>query len=243
MVPAYNEALRLPATLEAIDKFVEENAGTIEVLLVDDGSTDATFKIMQDWCAHRKYAREIRISHSGKAHAVWKGVREASQSRVLFMDADLAVPLSEIGKLTAELDAGAHVAIGSREMLGSQRADESIARHYRGRLFNWLVTLLAIKGIRDTQCGFKAFQTKTIQHVYVESRLYRNEPTHLRGPSVTAFDVELLFLARRLGYTIKEIGVKWRHIPNSKVDPIRDPLKMALEVLRIRINACLGRYP
>ena len=243
MVPAYNEALRLPATLEEIGKFVDESTGTIEVLLVDDGSTDSTSEIMQDWCTYRKYARKIRISHSGKAHAVWKGIREASQSRVLFMDADLAVPLSEISKLTTELDAGADVAIGSREMSSSQRADESIARHFRGRLFNWFVALLAIRGIRDTQCGFKAFQTKAIQHIYAESLLYRNEPTHLRRPSVTAFDVELLFLARRLGYTIKEIGVNWRHIPNSKVDPIRDPLRMALEVLRIRINAFLGRYP
>ena len=243
VVPAYNEEDRLPATLAELATFFDEGRGEVELLLVDDGSTDSTLEIMQRWCAGRDYARAIAIVHAGKAHAVRAGVGEAARDRVFFMDADLAVPLPEIAKLLTALDQGAELAIGSRELAGGRRAGESFARHFRGRLFNWFVATVAVRGIRDTQCGFKAFDTAVIRHIFAESLLYNNAPTHLTRPKVTAFDVELLFLANRLGYTVAEVGVDWRHVPNSKVDPFRDPLHMALEVIRIRVNAILGRYP
>ena len=243
VVPAYNEEERLPDTLAELAEFFDEGPGDVELILVDDGSTDSTLEIMRGWCAGRAYAREVGIEHAGKAHAVRVGVAEAGRGRVLFMDADLAVPLPEIWKLISALDEGAEVAIGSRELAGGLREGESFARHLRGRLFNWFVAMLAVRGIRDTQCGFKAFETPVARHIFAESRLYSQAPIQLSGPRVTAFDVELLFLARRLRYTIAEVGVNWRHVPNSKVDPIRDPLQMALEVVRIRLNALLGRYP
>ncbi len=243
VVPAYNEEERLPETLAELADFFDEGAGDVELILVDDGSTDSTLDIMRGWCAEREYARAMEIDHAGKAHAVRAGVGEARRGRVLFMDADLAVPLPEIQKLISALNEGAEVAIGSRELPGGLREGESFARHVRGRLFNWLVALLVLRGIWDTQCGFKAFETPAARHIFAESRLYNESPTKLSGPRVTAFDVELLFLAKRLQYTIAEVGVNWRHVPNSKVDPIRDPLQMALEVVRIRLNALLGRYP
>ena len=243
VVPAYNEEDRLPRTLAELAEFFDAGTGKIELILVDDGSTDSTFQIMADWCEERDFARAIRIEHAGKAHAVRAGVQEAKRDRVLFMDADLAVPLPEMAKLLKALDEGAELAIGSRELAGTSREGESLARHFRGRLFNWFVALLAVRGIRDTQCGIKAFDTAVARHIFAESRLYDRPPKQLTRPRVTAFDVEILFLANRLGYTVAELGVNWRHVPNSKVDPIRDPLRMALEVLRIRLNAMLGRYP
>lgn len=243
VIPAYNEADRLPDTLKAIAAHFDRHSTSPEIVLVDDGSDDATFQVMLAWCEDRDHTHAITIPHAGKAHAVRAGVDQAARDRVLFMDADLAVPLSQIEKLVAALDAGADIAIGSREVAGARRHGESLIRHSRGRLFNWFVSFLAVRGIRDTQCGFKAFATPVARHVFASSRLYSTPPSHLTGPSVTAFDVEILFLANRLGYSIAEIPVLWRHIPGSKVDPIRDPLRMAIEVLRIRLNTILGRYP
>ncbi|MDP6507438.1 MAG: glycosyltransferase family 2 protein [Chloroflexota bacterium] len=243
VVPAYNESDRLPGTLAAIAEHYGNAATAPEIILVDDGSDDDTLQLMESWCASRADAHAISIPHAGKAHAVRAGVERAGRDRVLFMDADLAVPLTEVPLLTTALDAGADIAIGSREIPGSRRDAESLIRHSRGRLFNWFVSVFTVRGIKDTQCGFKAFATPVIRQLFQGSRLYSQPPTRLNGPSVTAFDVELLFLAGRMGYSITEIPVQWRHVPGSKVDSLRDPLRMALEVLCIRFNALIGRYP
>ncbi len=243
VVPAYNESARLPGTLAALAAHYDNAPTAPEIILVDDGSDDDTFQLMESWRGPRGDSHAVSIPHAGKAHAVRAGVERAGRDRVLFMDADLAVPLTEVPLLTTALDAGADIAIGSREIPGARRDAESLIRHSRGRLFNWLVSLFAVRGIKDTQCGFKAFATPVARHLFASSRLHHQPPARLNGPSVTAFDVELLFLASRLGYSIAEVPVQWRHVPGSKVDSLRDPLRMTLEVLRIRLNALIGRYP
>ena len=237
------DPVALHRTLAALAAHYDNAPTAPEIILVDDGSDDDTFQLMESWRGPRGDSHAVSIPHAGKAHAVRAGVERAGRDRVLFMDADLAVPLTEVPLLTTALDAGADIAIGSREIPGARRDAESLIRHSRGRLFNWLVSLFAVRGIKDTQCGFKAFATPVARHLFASSRLHHQPPARLNGPSVTAFDVELLFLASRLGYSIAEVPVQWRHVPGSKVDSLRDPLRMTLEVLRIRLNALIGRYP
>ena len=242
VIPAFQEELRLPKTLAALDDFVAAGAGDIEVLLVDDGSADATADVMSDWCAERPFAQSLLLPHAGKAHAVKEGIMAACRNRVLFMDADLAVPLEEIPKLLHELDRGADVAVGSRETHGSSRIGESPLRRFRGRAFNWLVQSLLVKGISDTQCGFKGFTRKAARQIFTRTLLHAAPRPGLKGPSVTAFDVEVLFLAERLGLEIVEVPVKWTHVRESKVRALADPLRMTGDVLKIRLNAVTGQY-
>ena len=242
VIPAFQEESRLPKTLSALDDFVAAGTSGIEVVLVDDGSQDATAEIMSAWCAERPFARYLALSHAGKAHAVRNGVMAARRNRVLFMDADLAVPLGEIPKLLRELDRGADVAVGSRETHGSSRVGESPLRRFRGRAFNWLVRSILIKGISDTQCGFKAFTRKAARRIFTKTILHSAPRPDLKGPSVTAFDVEVLFLAALLGLEIVEVPVQWTHVPESKVRTLADPLRMTGDVLRVRLNAMTGKY-
>ena len=243
VIPAYQEESRLPKTLSALDGFVTAGASDIEVVLVDDGSEDATAEIMSAWCAERPFARTLSLPHAGKAHAVKNGIMAVRRNRVLFMDADLAVPLEEIPKLLRELDRGADVAVGSRETHGSSRVGESPLRRFRGRAFNWLVQFLLIKGISDTQCGFKAFTRKAARQIFTRTILHAAPKQGLKGPSVTAFDVEVLFLAARLGLNVVEIPVRWTHVRESKVRSLADPLRMTGDVLKVRLNAMTGKYP
>jgi len=224
VIPAFNEESRLPEALSQLDAFLADGAPDVEVIIMDDGSFDGTLEIAQRWCAGGDARTAVTMPHGGKARAVKVGVGHAKRGRVLFMDADLAVPLEEIAKLLEAVDSGAQVAIGSRELPGSSRYGEGALRHLRGRAFNWLVEVAVLAGIRDTQCGFKAFTREAAGEVFDLAKLHsgRGRP---RGSSVTAFDVELLFIARRLGYTIAE------------------PLRMTLDVLSIRLNDWLGRYP
>ena len=242
VIPAFQEELRLPRTLAALHHFVAAGASDIEVLLVDDGSEDATVDIMNAWCAERPFARSFALLHAGKAHAVKTGVMAARRYRVIFMDADLAVPLDEVPKLLRQLDRGADVAVGSREARGSSRVGEPPLRRLRGRAFNLLVQSLLVKGVSDTQCGFKAFTRKAARQIFTRTLLHAAPGPGLKGPSVTAFDVEVLFLAEYLGLKVAEVPVQWTHVRDSKVRALADPLRMTGDVLRIRLNAMTGKY-
>ena len=242
VIPAFQEGARLPGTLAALDEFLAGDVSEIEVLLVDDGSDDATPEIMAAWCSDRPFARFLVLPHAGKAHAVKTGVMAASQNRVLFMDADLAVPLEDAPILIDELDRGADVAVGSREARGADRRGESPIRRLRGRAFNLLVRSLVVKGISDTQCGFKAFTKNAARQIFSRTLLHATPNFGLKGPSVTAFDVEVLFLASYLGLQVVEVPVHWTHVPESKVRALSDPLRMTADVLKIRFNAMTGKY-
>lgn len=241
VVPAYNESVRLPRTLAEIDRFIVNANLSAEVLVVDDGSSDDTYQVAQ---RHKSTAERYSVRslpHRGKASAVRAGMLAATGRYVLFTDADLSTPIRYATKLTGELDRGADVAIGSREGIGATRVGEPVYRHVMGRVFNAVVRLVAMPGINDTQCGFKAFTRDAAQEIFSRTLLHAgDDPVH--GPRVTGFDVEVLFLARQAGFTVAEVPVYWEHVAGSKVQPLPDSFRMFADVLRVRWNALRGRY-
>lgn len=248
VIPTYNEEQRLPPTLEAITGYLRRMPYASEIIVADDGSQDRTAEIAEGYRrltpdeGGRLTLRVLRNPHRGKGYQVRSGVLNARGRYVLFTDADLAVPIEEWEKLYACLKAGDDVAIGSREGFGAQRIGEPWYRHLMGRVFNGLVHTVALWGIQDTQCGFKAFNHAAAQHIFSALRLYGEDAKEVRGPAVTAFDVEVLFLARKWGYHICEAPVLWRYQEGTKVDPVSDTARMIKDVLRVRWNALRGKY-
>lgn len=241
VVPAYNEAARLPATLQAIMSYVESSPRCIEVVVVNDGSDDDTLTIAQGFRRPANGYRVIDAPHRGKAAAVRDGVLNATGKVILFTDADLSTPIEFAEDLLRAIDLGADVAIGSREGAGARREDEPWYRHVMGRAFNRLVQALAVRGIEDTQCGFKAFRAAAAHDIFRRARLYADGAI-VRGPRVTGFDVEILHLAMRHGYRVVETPVYWKHVGGSKVNPLRDSIRMFADVLRVRYHAFRGHY-
>jgi glycosyltransferase involved in cell wall biosynthesis len=242
VIPAYNEQQRLPGTLQTILAFAVTQQLDVEVIVVDDGSTDATIATIEPLQPNYRQLHIIRNDHRGKGYAVRTGALAAQGTYVLLCDADLAVPLEEWRKLEHYLVNGYDVVIGSREGVGARRLGEPAYRHTMGRVFNLLVRLIAVGGIQDTQCGFKAFQHTVARDLFSSVQLYGANAKQIRGAAVTAFDVEVLFLARKRGYRVKEVPVVWRYGTETKVDPLRDSWRNLLDVLRIRWNALRGRY-
>jgi glycosyltransferase involved in cell wall biosynthesis len=251
VIPAYNEAARLPVTLPSLLAYLAVQSYTWELLLVDDGSSDTTLALFEQAASQPATSQppsRIRVlaePHRGKAAAVRAGMLAATGSAILFSDADLSTPLATIGPMLAQLSGfggDAQVVIGSREGVTARRHDEPLHRHLLGRGFNLLVQLLAVPGIQDTQCGFKLFTRAAAHDLFGRLRLYGDDAPLVRGPMVTGFDVELLFLARRRGYRIVEQPVQWQHVPGSKVDPLRDAARMLLDVIRVRLNDLRGIY-
>lgn len=241
MIPAYNEEQRLDSTLCALGIYLDLNP-LADVILVDDGSTDNTRNLLNNWTSDRARCCVITINHSGKAVAVLTGLNRAQGDYIIFMDADLAVPLNEVPRLLKTLSKGAEVVLGTREGNESIRNNESRFRHIRGRLFNLFVSIVAVRGISDTQCGFKGFTKKAASQISKYMHVHSVQNSAPSGPSVTAFDVEILFIAKKLDLPIRELSVEWDNVEGSKVDSIRDPIRMAKSVLAIRISSWLGRY-
>lgn len=227
VIPAYNEAKRLPRTLEALHAYIASRGLAAEVLVVDDGSSDDTYAVAASFPGVTALRYEL---NQGKGHAVRYGVLRAAGQRVLFMDADLATPLKELSKLDAALDAGAGFAIGSRPLRESElTVRQPLLRELCGRLFNKAVQVLATPGIQDTQCGFKLLTREAAQEIFSRCQL-----------NGFSFDVEALFLARRLGYRIAEIPVRWAHQEGAAAFATRGAylkqgLRMIQDLIRIRV--------
>ena len=243
VIPAYNEERRLPRTLDAIVAYLNQQPYVAEVLVADDGSTDRTAMVVEQYVAQHGNVRLLRLNHHGKGYAVRAGALAAIGDYVLLCDADLATPIKEWEKLHTSLTNGYDVAIGSREGLGAQRLGEPWFRHVMGRVFNRVVQLVAVGGIEDTQCGFKAFSRRSAHDLFRRVQLYGDDARPVRGAAVTAFDVEVLFLARQRGYRIHEVPVIWNYGEETKVNPLRDSLRNFRDVLKVRWNALCGSYP
>jgi dolichyl-phosphate beta-glucosyltransferase len=228
VIPAYNEAKRLPKTLERVQAFLDARGASYEIVVVDDGSTDGTAATV----ARGGKARLVENpGNRGKGYAVRRGMLEARGERRLMTDADLSTPIEELPRLEERLGEGYDVAIGSRALPGASiEVRQSRFRESTGRVFNRLVQGLVLTGLEDTQCGFKLFSAKAAEAAFAIARL-----------DGFCFDVEALFVARRLGYRIAEVPVVWRNDTASKVSAVRGGLAF-LDILRIRVNALLGRY-
>lgn len=238
VIPAYNEEQRLPHTLEAIGAYLAHQPFAAEVIVADDGSSDATAALAER-CPG---VRVLRLDHRGKGFAVRAGALAAQGDYILLCDADLATPIEEWQKLWDALADGYDVVIGSREGLGAERLGEPWHRHVMGRIFNWIVQVIALRGIQDTQCGFKALHQAAAADLFQRVRIYGDDAPPVQGAAVTAYDVELLFLARRCGYRIAEVPVIWHYGVETKVDPLRDSLRNLRDVLRVRWNDWRGLY-
>lgn len=239
VIPAYNEQRRLPSTLEKLLAPAALAREPFELIVVDDGSTDGTRDIVRSVMSSHPQVRLIENPHSGKAFTIRTGVLAARGRYCLHADADLATPPSEFGKLLDALDQGADVAIGSR----AGRPGAPWHRLFMSETWRILVAILVVHGLRDTQCGFKAYRTTVARALYAQALLYSTPAKSLANPRVTAAsDVELLMLAKRTGYKVQEVPLLWFHAEDTKVNFIRDSAAGVADLARIRYNLLAGRY-
>lgn len=231
IIPAYNEENRLPRALEQVFTFLERQSLPFEVVVVENGSTDRTLEIANAFAAGKPNLLVIHEETKGKGIAVKRGVLAAHGEYRFLCDTDLSMPIEEILKfLPPQLD-DFDVAIGSREAPGSIRYNEPSYRHWGGRMVNLLIRMLILPGFQDTQCGFKCFRAATTLPLFEQQTLFG-----------WSFDIELLYLARKRKLRIKEVPINWYFDPDSKVNAVRDALKMISDIFRIHLNALLGRY-
>ena len=242
VIPAYNEAGRLPSTIDKVMRYLEGRDYPYEVLVVDDGSSDATADLVEQ--AAEKYANLhlVKNPHRGKGFAVRTGMLQAKGRYILYSDADLSAPIEEIEKLLPFLEKKYHIAMGSREGVGSARYDEPQYRHLMGRVFNTFVRLMALPQFRDTQCGFKAFRKEAAHALFRNLHLYGDKAGDVKGAMVTGFDVEVLYLALKWGYKVKEVPVRWYYSKSANVSPIKDAYRMLNDITRVRLNDLRGMY-
>jgi len=231
IIPAHNEEKRLPPTLKTVDAYLERQAYTSEVIIVENGSQDLTAVVTEAFVADHPRTRLIREAGRGKGLAVRRGMLEAKGEYRFICDADLSMPIEEVAKFLPPERNGYDVAIGSREAPGARRFNEPPYRHFQGRVFSNLVKLFAVPGFEDTQCGFKMFKGEIATDIF-----------KVQAFNGMSFDVEALFIARKRGYKIIEVPIDWYYQAESRVDPILDPLRMLRDILVIRSNWQRGAY-
>ncbi len=233
VIPAYNEERRLPFTLPQVFRYLASRALGGEVIVVDDGSTDATAQVVRSFAASRPDLRLLSNDRNrGKGFSVRAGMLAARGRLALLTDADLSAPIEEADKLLGALTEY-DVAIGSRALDRSLiQQHQPRWRELAGIAFNKAMKLASGLPFEDTQCGFKAFRREPARVVFEQQRIERY-----------GFDPEILFLARRHGLRMVEIPVRWAHDPDSRVRVLRDGLHMLADLVRVRANALAGRYP
>ena len=244
IIPAYNEASRLPGTLDKILAHLQRAPYTAEIVVVENGSTDATAQVVLDFGLQKEMPGSvngikpgkpslalIKAEGKGKGLAVREGMLAASGVYRFMCDADLSMPISELDKFFPPLENGHDIVIASREAPGSVRYDEPHYRHIGGRLVNWMIHLMILPRLADTQCGFKCFRSEVAPDLFQHQTL-----------TGWSFDVEVLYIARLRGYKLLELAIPWYFSSESKVNPMQDTYKMFHDIRRIRQNAKNGVY-
>jgi glycosyltransferase involved in cell wall biosynthesis len=248
VIPAYNESARLPDSLQKVVDYLETKDYPYEVIVVDDGSADDTASLAEQFIEQttlrtpHSALRIIRNPHRGKGYAVRTGMLAATGRYILYSDADFSAPIEEVDKLLRYLEGKYDIAIGSREGKGAARYDEPFYRHLMGRVFNTFVRLVALPQFSDTQCGFKAFRKEASDTLFRSLHLYGDNSPDIQGAMVTGFDVEVLYLALKWGYKVKEVPVRWFYSKGANVNPIKDSYRMLKDIAKVRMNDLRGRY-
>lgn len=225
IIPAYNEAERIGATLDRVRSFLQRQRYGSEIILVDDGSRDRTFEIASEKLAEFPHTILKNPVNLGKGNAVRRGMLTGKGRYLLFSDADLSTPIESVTEFLAALESGGYnLIIGSRAVRGSHiERHQPFWREGMGKIFNRLARLFAFRGIHDSQCGFKCFTQEAARSLFSLQRL-----------DGFSFDVEIVYLAQQLGYRILEAPVTWRNSPQSRVRLFSDSLRMLIDILRIR---------
>ena len=233
VIPAYNESARIRSTLDRVLAHIDQRGWSAEVLVVNDGSTDDTVQIIQHYAAQYPRLRLLENpGNRGKGYSVRNGMLHAGGEVLLFTDADLSSPIEEADKLFAVLTAGADVVMGSRWLRAELQTErQPLHRQLFGRLFNFALRLILGLRYRDTQCGFKAFTRRAANLIFPRQHIER-----------WGFDPEILFLARKFSLRIEEVPVLWAHREGTSIRPLRDGLRMFLEMLKIRWYSLTGKY-
>jgi len=231
VIPAYNEEHRLPPSLQKIHTFLEAQPYSSEVVVIENGSQDRTLEVVSKYVEQMPTLRVLRETGRGKGLAVRRGMLEARGEYRFICDADLSMPIEQVNRFIPPLLPHPDVVIASREIPGAKRYHEPTYRHLIGRVFNAIVRWMALPGLQDTQCGFKCFQAQAADEVFSRQTL-----------AGWSFDVEVLFIARKLGYQVKEVPIDWYYDPGSRVSLFKDSLQMFLDLISIRRNARKGLY-
>ena len=231
VIPAYNEEHRILPTLQRVTEYLGTQSYTWTVLVVDDGSSDGTTPLVQEFAEAQPGVALLSVRHGGKGSAVRAGMLQATGEYRFLCDADLSMPIEQLERFLPPRLTDSEIAVGSREAPGAQRFNEPLIRHLQGRAFNLFVRLLAVPGVHDTQCGFKCFRAEAADALFSRQRF----------PG-WSFDVEVLFLARRLGLRVVEVPIDWYHDPDSRGHRLRDGLKMGWDTPRLRWDVWRGRY-
>lgn len=242
VLPSYNEMKNIRrGVLEEVYQFLRDYQKSWELILTDDGSTDGTIRALEEFSRKDERIKLILNQHKGKGPTVKSGMLKANGAWRLFSDFDQSTPLREVRKLL-KYNNEYEVIFGSREIIGAKREKEPFYRHLMGRGFNYLVQLLALSGIQDSQCGFKLFSERTTEKLF--NNLYIYSGKNERQDAFTgAFDVELLYLAKKYGFAMKEVPILWKHFQSNRVSPVRDSILMFADILRIRMAELNGKYP
>lgn len=240
ILPVYNEEPNIhKGTIDKVITYLEGKFN-YEIIVVDDGSSDKTVSLIQKNFGKNPLVKIIPKEHQGKAYSIIRGIQESKYDTVFFTDFDLATPIEELDKLLEQINKGNDIVIGSRSNI---RKGAPLTRKILSKGLTIIRDILiGLGGIKDTQCGFKAFKREAALSIIEKFRVFNKAHT-IEGPSVSAaFDLEFLFIAKQLGFKIKEVPVVWTHVETRNVNFIRDAYESMKDILMIRFNAFRGAY-
>jgi len=242
IIPSYNEQQNFErGVLEEVINYLQQQTYSWEIILTDDGSTDGTGENLDKFAGQHSNVKVLHNPHAGKGPTVQSGMLAAVGEWCLFTDFDQSTPMSELAKLWPFIQQNYQVVIGSREITGAKRDKEPWYRHLMGKGFNLMVQILAVPGIYDTQCGFKLFSQSAAQQLFSKLIIYGRHQER-RDAFTGAFDVEALYLANKFGFKVKEVPIFWKHHHTDRVSPIKDSIRMLIDIIKIRLTDLSGKY-
>jgi len=242
VIPCFDEMANLQkGVLDRVNRFLQRKNVSFEVIIVDDGSKDGSIDFIKEFISDNDNFSLIENKHTGKAGAVTTGILKAKGDIILFTDMDQATPIEELNKLLPYFDEGYDLAVGSR---AGRRKGAPLPRRFISSASIYLTRLIVgLNGIADTQCGFKAFSSQAAKNLFTELNTLHHGFNEVSGSAVTSgFDVELLYLAQKRGFKIKEVPVNWLHVETRRVNLFRDSIIGLWDLMMIRKNIITGAY-